>query len=175
MMHVTENTIKNDKTNTADSLRIKSVYPHKTFKDSISHKAHSTRHFSISFPEGSNPLEHLSRTMQDILATTAETVGILPYQLTAEGYTVTLGGRKPHCHLLVHSKRSKKTNRCWNNVSKEAIENLQKKIKQNLNLDLKVTPTFDALGWFDYVHGEKNLLACNAVVVKIPVIRGRKL
>lgn len=134
-------------------------------------KSSNTRHLSLSFPKDESPLEYLNRHWSKIIDGIGETIGVERHHLAVIGYAVQVkegGEDKPHAHLLVYSRKSQRSNRCWKTVSKAEVNKLVRAFQVEMQIDLKVTPFFNIKGWIGYLTGEQNMLADGAIVVRLP-------
>ena len=133
-------------------------------------KGTNTRHVTLSFRKGENPLERLSRQWWDVVDGIASGIGVQRCHLVIFGYTVCDPQReKPHAHLLVYSRKSQRNGKCWKVVSRKQIKEMARVFRDNLGINLEVTPFFNLRGWLGYLAGEKNMLLPGATVVRLPV------
>jgi len=134
-------------------------------------KSSNSRHLSLSFPKGENPLEYLNRHWLKIIDGIVKTIGVERHHIAVFGYTVMMtekGEDKPHAHLAVFSRKSQ-NGRCWKVVSKVEVRGLVQRFQDEMRINLKVTPFLSMETWVgNYIAGERNMLAEGAVVVRLP-------
>lgn len=139
-------------------------------------KSSNTRHLTLAFPVGENPLEYLNRYWSKITGGIAKTIGVELRHIAILGYVVVDEARKkPHAHLLVYSRKERKRSRCWKAVSKVEIGKLVDQFQKEMQINLKVTPFFYFPGWVDYITGHHNLLANGFTTIRIPTYNPRIL
>lgn len=162
MFHVFEKASKYDGDRESEAVLGVSIY--RVFKST------NTRHFSLAFPVGENPLEYLNRYWTKIIGSITKTVGVESRHIAILGYvTVDKARKKPHAHMLVYSRKERKGGRCWKSVSRVEVERLVRLFKDEMQVNLKVTPFFHFAGWVDYLTGDRNLLADGFTTTRLPV------
>jgi len=139
-------------------------------------KSSNTRHLTLSFPVGENPLEYLNRHWTKVVGSIVKTIGVKLRHIAILGYVVVDAARKkPHAHLLVYSRKERRGGRCWKVVSKAEVKKLVHHFQVEMQINLKVTPFFNFGGWVDYITGDHNLLAAGFMTMRLPVYNPRIL